>query len=620
MQFQFLQLRMMSRSLFLLLGLIHFVFVQNVVSAENTNNNSSIIVKAGSGFAVNKNGYILTASHVIPEGSNIKVYSSAYPNGINANVVKVDRSLDLALLKIDQQTKPISIAKWSTVPNGLLIFSLGYPSPDILGRELKITSGLINALEGIDKRPGLFQFSAPIQMGNSGGPIISSDLNVVGLTQGKFDSASGNRNNLQNVNLAIQSKVIEEFLLAEKIEFNLKAFNPNLVKPSQVVYSESEASLFMVVASVKGASKTDKKINIDDNIRVLLGTLSKDDKPKLFGAFKVGFDRLLDIGREQIMIKSSSIQKLEGNSQIVKFDSILSLNKPRLYEDQQSYLSLIMTSQYDCVNQAIMITRKEFKEDLFGTGKTIAALSKKEGSPNDFKPFKSENINTFILRTACENLPVVANEKTNLATNDSASTEARSQSGNDSVNQENQARMQSAKAQLNNVAKLEQPNNINFSVTENQSESIKTMDETNNMVKEALVIKPETLVKTDTEQELIRNSLNHWKMAWAEKNIDKYLQSYSITYAPEGKTHQEWLDQRIQRIKKAGRIEITIEEIKIQKQDQRYSSVFVQHYSSDLLKEKVIKTLEWEKVTDTQQTKNVSDKWVIVRETSQPIR
>ncbi len=610
------------RYLAFVLVLFQWAFVSHAIGAESESVGTSVIVKAGSGFAVNKNGYILTAGHVIPDKGEITVYSSAYPKGLSAKVIKIDRTLDLAILKVNEITKPLSIAKWSTVPNGLVIFSLGYPTPDILGRDLKITSGLINALEGIDKRPGLFQFSAPIQIGNSGGPVVSSDLNVIGVIQGKFDSSVRNSSNLQNVNLAIQTKIIEEFLTTANIDFTSKAFNPNVVKPSQVVYAESEASLFMVLVRDKSAPNTDKKVNIDENIRVLLGVLPKADQPKLFGAFKVGFDKLLDIGREQILIKSSSIQKVEGSSQVVKFESVLSLNKPKLYEDQQKYSSLIMSSQYDCVNQTIMITRKEYKEDLFGTGKTIVSLSKKEGSPNDFKPFKSENINTFILRTACENLPVVAKEKASpviAGTTSIPSNSSQVVSAVEPVEQKVQPLTSASESKSSLQAKLEQPNNINFEVTEKKSEPLKALDDTSNMVKDVVVTKPQNETNSETDLDKIRGLLNTWKSAWAEKNIQLYIKMYSATYAPEGKAHQEWLDQRTLRINKATRIEILLEDIKIQKQGQKYIVSFVQNYTSGQLKEKSTKTLEWAE-EGSQQIGSKSDQWVIVREVSQTIR
>jgi hypothetical protein len=168
-------------------------------------------------------------------------------------------------------------------------------------------------------------------------------------------------------------------------------------------------------------------------------------------------------------------------------------------------------------------------------------------------------------------------------------------------------------------AKLEQPNNINFEVAEKKSEPLKNLDETSNMVKDTLVVKPQNEINSEADLDKIRDQINLWKSAWAQKNIQQYIQMYSATYAPEGKSHQEWLDQRTIRINKAARIEILLEDIKIKKQGQKYIVSFVQNYSSDQLKEKSSKTLEWEK-EGSQQIGNKLDQWVIVREISQTIR
>ena len=127
--------------------------------------------------------------------------------GWRGKVVKVNKKFDLALIKIDTVTKANPIATWNTVPNGLEIFAFGFPNPSIQGRELKITSGLVNSLEGLTTKAGVFQFSAPIQRGNSGGPVVGSDGTVIGLISGKLEGRSDQSNSetLQNVNFAVRS-------------------------------------------------------------------------------------------------------------------------------------------------------------------------------------------------------------------------------------------------------------------------------------------------------------------------------------------------------------------------------------------------------------------------------
>jgi hypothetical protein len=639
-----LQCLLLPKLFFIVVSLVLLPFfpINIATAAENTQLTNTISSKVGTGFAINKNGYILTVSHVILDTSDIVVYSNLYPKGIPANLVKIDRTLDLALLKINEPTQPLSIAKWPSVPNGLLIFSLGYPTPEILGKELKITSGLINALEGIDKKPGLFQFSAPIQKGNSGGPIVSPDVNVIGITQGKFESDTRQKSDtLQNVNLAIQSKIIEDFLSSSQVEFTLKTFNPDTLKPSQTVYTDSERSIFLVISTDTNSQKTNKTFSVDENIRKLLATLAKDGQPKLFGAYKVGFDKLLDIGREQLLIKSSSISQIPGNSQVVKFDSILSLSKARLYDGQQNYSSIIMSSQYDCVNQAIMITRKEYKEDVFGTGKTIVALLKKEGVPDEFKPFKSENINTFILRTVCDNLPIIVKEDINQVPNSAIASQAKNSNSNasnamtnhtgDSNEPAKKVGINLAEKILPNVASLAIPKNTAFNFQVSPAEPIKSLDVSNaenNMTKETLKLEviqetsakePSQITDETSEREILMSLIRDWQTAWSKKDIQKYISMYSPSYGIDTLTHQNWVKQRTQRITNRTKIDIQIEDIKIVKQGNKFVCSFIQTYTSDSFKEKSRKILEWEKYVSSEKNDGrhqLIDHWVIVRETS----
>jgi Trypsin-like serine proteases, typically periplasmic, contain C-terminal PDZ domain len=92
---------------------------------------------AGTAFAVNEQGYLITSHHIIQNADDIAIFSSEGSMGWRGKIVKVNKKLDLALIKIDTVTKANSIATWNTVPNGLEIFAFGFPNPSIQGRELK---------------------------------------------------------------------------------------------------------------------------------------------------------------------------------------------------------------------------------------------------------------------------------------------------------------------------------------------------------------------------------------------------------------------------------------------------------------------------------------------------
>jgi S1-C subfamily serine protease len=91
----------------------------------------------------------------------------------------------------------------------------GYPLGDLIGSGLKITSGVVSGLAGPGGDRGLFQLSAPIQPGNSGGPVIDADGALIGVTDAKLDEikvAEATGVFPQNINFAVPVTVLASFL------------------------------------------------------------------------------------------------------------------------------------------------------------------------------------------------------------------------------------------------------------------------------------------------------------------------------------------------------------------------------------------------------------------------
>jgi len=114
---------------------------------------------------------------------------------------------DIALLKVSGSFHYLPLGNASSVKLGSMVFTIGYPEPDIQGIEPKLTKGEINSLAGLRDDPRKFQISAPIQPGNSGGPIVDELGNVVGIVEssldvGKIFASTGGLP--QNVNYALK--------------------------------------------------------------------------------------------------------------------------------------------------------------------------------------------------------------------------------------------------------------------------------------------------------------------------------------------------------------------------------------------------------------------------------
>ena len=95
---------------------------------------------------------------------------------------------DIAVLKIDNAdiTTWIPIAPKMSANVGDDIYVIGFPLTDMLGNEPRVTDGIVSAKTGIDANPTRFQIDASIQPGNSGGPILDSNYNAIGIATEKL--------------------------------------------------------------------------------------------------------------------------------------------------------------------------------------------------------------------------------------------------------------------------------------------------------------------------------------------------------------------------------------------------------------------------------------------------
>jgi hypothetical protein len=168
-------------------------------------------LSTGSGFYITADGYALTCYHVIVGARQVSVRDL---KGVTraAQVIAVDKTHDLALLKVadvPDGTVPLPLVPSSTVRRGQAVVTMGFPNVSLQGAEPKVTDGIINSFSGVNNDARTFQFSAPVQTGNSGGPLVTMEGNVVGIVAAKLDAAQVARTTgdiPQNVNYAIKSQ------------------------------------------------------------------------------------------------------------------------------------------------------------------------------------------------------------------------------------------------------------------------------------------------------------------------------------------------------------------------------------------------------------------------------
>lgn len=202
---------------------------------------------SGTGFFVTTDGYLITNNHVIADANRIDVHASN-GNIYRARVISKDPSNDVALLKVEAQTKPLRVHSAGKLEKGAEVFTLGYPMPDLEGNAVKATFGRVNALSGINDDIRYVQIDVPIQPGNSGGPLINDDGEVVGMTsasvnQGLVVNHTGTM--AQNVNYAVKADYFLTLLKYAGVHLPKdKAVHDAIKNPSQF-----EPSVVQIVVS-----------------------------------------------------------------------------------------------------------------------------------------------------------------------------------------------------------------------------------------------------------------------------------------------------------------------------------------------------------------------------------
>ena len=162
---------------------------------------------AGSGIIVSSDGLIMTNAHVVDGARHISVHINAGSDrsiALDANLIGLDRTLDLALIKVESTgLQPMEFADSDTLRQGQLVFAFGAP----LGLDNSMSMGVISsaARQIVPDDPRIYlQTDAPINPGNSGGPLVNADGKLAGLNTFIFSQSGGS----EGLGFAIPSNVV----------------------------------------------------------------------------------------------------------------------------------------------------------------------------------------------------------------------------------------------------------------------------------------------------------------------------------------------------------------------------------------------------------------------------
>jgi len=204
-----------------------------VISNDAKKANHAPAKFGGTGFAISSNGYILTNYHVIKGADSLYIQSN---KGASYKVKKyyMDPANDIAILKVidpsfeNLGSLPYSIKKTSA-GIGEAVYTLGYPKDDVV-----LGDGYVSSKTGINGDTLAYQVAIPVNPGNSGGPLLDNNGNIVGVINGKESKTDG-------AAFAVKSRYIMEALnaipqdsLSKRVAYGKRSVLQGLKRHKQV--------------------------------------------------------------------------------------------------------------------------------------------------------------------------------------------------------------------------------------------------------------------------------------------------------------------------------------------------------------------------------------------------
>ena len=187
-------------------------------------------VRTGSGFAISRATHIVTNAHVVAQCKSVRVLSGAQQ--ASARVLAIDVDADLAVLQTSLSVpKTMAMRSSPALRLGESVIAFGFPLTGALSQGGNLTTGNVSALAGLRDDPKYIQVTAPVQPGNSGGPLLDGGGNVIGVITAKLDAlavAKRTGDVPQNVNFAVRADVLEAFLQTNKIPYDVAVTDSQL--------------------------------------------------------------------------------------------------------------------------------------------------------------------------------------------------------------------------------------------------------------------------------------------------------------------------------------------------------------------------------------------------------
>ncbi len=189
------------------------------------------VSQSGTGFVISNNGHVVTNQHVV-EGCVGDIQGSLSGEAaVKLRLVSSDETNDLALLQAANAFKDVATIRDKAIHPGDSVVAIGYPFHGLLTSDFTVTTGVVSSLSGILNDTRFLQISAAVQPGNSGGPLLDTGGQIVGVVAAKlnalkFVKATGNIP--ENINFAIKTGALRDFLDNSVVPYQTADAKPEL--------------------------------------------------------------------------------------------------------------------------------------------------------------------------------------------------------------------------------------------------------------------------------------------------------------------------------------------------------------------------------------------------------
>lgn len=243
---------------------------------------------SGTGFFVNNDGWLATNAHVVEECRRIEVQG-------HGEVVEqhVDRQNDLAVLRVNVRGTVTTLPlRRSGARLGEDVVAFGFPLSGFLSDAVKVTTGNVNALVGVENDTRQLQISAPLQPGNSGGPVVDRSGAVVGVAVAVLGANFTGMTGIvtQNVNFAVRTSILGSFLETRGIDYEEIAQGDAFPSTADLAESVEPAVVQVLCHGSRGAPAAAASPKPPATAAIPSARPSQSSLVELSGYDAIGFD------------------------------------------------------------------------------------------------------------------------------------------------------------------------------------------------------------------------------------------------------------------------------------------------------------------------------------------